>query len=136
MATLAHLGVVGMSSLNSSKKGKEEMKKGHKNPEASSIRILIPTRGLLSDIQKSLSAESFAAKVSVDDIVHEALELLRNSKDSLLKLQIKNMSIDDEERYTYKIYQEQNGEITWEEFKKKMRRGEMAKLMKSLGLDV
>lgn len=129
-----------MSGLSSSKvgvgsKGKEE-KKEKKKPDASSIRVFMPTRNLLSDIQKTIADKAINSKVGVDDIVHAGLELLKNSKDAISKLQLKNMSMEDEEQYTYQVYQKQNGAISWKEFKKKLRRGDLVKLMKSIGLEV
>ena len=129
-----------MSNVNNKvedRRDKEMKEKSKSNKtNASSIRVLMPTRKLLSDIQKIIAEASLSSKVGVDDIIYEALELLKNSKDALSKLQLRKMSIEDEEQYTYQVYQKQNGEISWEEFRKKLRRGELVKLMKSIGLEV
>ena len=100
------------------------------------LRILKETRVALKRISDEVNNKDFGDKVSNDHILIEALKLLEKNKKVIASLKLRNMSADDEEKYTYMIYQEKSGAISWDEFKRKLRRGELSKLMKSLGFEV
>jgi len=101
-----------------------------------SIRVLGTTRDEVKKIFDKVNDKEFGGKTTNDDIILEALKCLVETKGKIEELKLKNLSVDDEENYAYKKYNETNDPVSWDEFKRKLRRGELLKFMKSLGFEV